>query len=102
MKRKRDMKYDLMNENVKEGKQALKALQKLMDDSKIKLSDDTTIKGPAIVTHLDSPALEINPKPVNPSEEMDLNDGFFVEKRKKRMFAILISYSGKGYHGLQM
>lgn len=106
---KRKIKMELMykRKDLEAAKchESLRNLATLMDaesdECKIKLASAPACAGPALVTHAGQPALEIDPQPLSEEEEMDRNDGLLVEKRKKRMFAVLLSYSGKGYHGLQ-
>ncbi|KAF2364972.1 Pseudouridine synthase I TruA [Trinorchestia longiramus] len=58
---------------------------------------ETVVSGDAAATV----SWNIDPQPIDAMEEKDLTDGMLNPKRKKKMFAVMLSYSGKGFLGLQ-
>ena len=81
-----------------------KNLEKMManysEEEAFLASDQTTLKGGALLANKNTVPLDIQPQPDLAGVEKE--DGLILEKKKRRMYAMLMSYSGKDYLGMQV
>jgi len=101
---KKAKKWEMVDVYLEKNKKCSENLKKLLEDdsdSVKELIDEnkTTCTNVTVCTESDN-VLTLTPAPISNDEAKA--DGQFSERRKKKMYAILLSYSGKGYLGMQM